>query len=941
MKLKLGGPAAQFLKGETMKYFTQVDCSSIASLGYTVTQYRHATGATLVHIKADTPERAFCAAFRTVPTDSTGVFHILEHSCLSGSESYPIGSPILYMMKHSMQTYLNAMTFQGKTMYPCASCHGADFENLMKVYLDAVFHPLLSRQTFQREGWHLENGDIQGVVYNEMHGAMSGLDSRIYQAMKADLYPDTYQRYCSGGAPEAIADLTYEDYLRTYRQHYSAKNCVLCLRGDFEPEEYEELLHQALLTASDGDGGADYDRQTRGSGTYFHTYPVSEGENTEGRTALAYSYNVGDYEQGQRLYALSLLAEYLMENQNSPLKKALLATGLLQDARYMFSQERQSAFALVLYNTEPQHRQEIGRVIEETIGKVIAEGVDKQALRATLAAMDFSTKENALQVRGRALEDFANVCNNLFYGLPLTQGMDPEALIADLEKALDTDYYENLLREVFLENPVTACSVLAPEPQATNALREEIYNTLLSKLDEAQRQGATAENVAAPSDTPENLAKMPSLTREDLNVQLRAHPLRVQEKLLFTQTETAGIVYLRYYFSLEGLREEELLAAKLLSQVLTQLPTENYTVEGLSKEIKENIGSLEFYPTAISRSAESAQPYFVVTVACLEKKLPQAKVLLEEILCSGRFAKEEMAYLLTSEHDRLRRGFAGNGMSIAQNRCGASAFPASRYADLFGGYDYLQYVAKCCEEVRMFCIAAQRVAREIFCKENLHYLGVTASKLPENIDLQLPQGEKTPAVQIALAQSNTAYAVASGVNYNAAGVRYDDILPFSGKHQVMARLLSLGYLWRQIREVGGAYGTNLSFARNGRLIVSSYRDPQVEKTATVFGQIADYLQTHCWTEQEILGGMVGAVAEQINPKTPAMTGVENEMGYLTGYTLQRRQQALAQMCDFTKEDVALFVPIFRRLAEQMDFCSVGDEKKQRLCEKISDIISVS
>lgn len=924
-----------------MKYFKQVDCSTIASLGYTVTQYQHETGATLVHIKADTPERAFCAAFRTVPTDSTGVFHILEHSCLSGSESYPIGSPILYMMKHSMQTYLNALTFQGKTLYPCASCHSGDFENLMKVYLDAVFHPLLTRQTFQREGWHLEQEDIQGVVYNEMQGALSSLDSRIYQAMKGDLYPNTYQRHCSGGDPKNIPELTYEEYLRLHHQHYSAKNCVLCLRGDFQPEEYEALLHQVLLTASDGDGGRDYDRQEAVSGTYFHEYPVSEAEDTAGRTALVYSYNVGDYEQGQRLFALSLLAEYLMENQNSPLKKALLETGLLKDTRYLFSQERQAGFGLVMYNTDGEHRQRIGQVIEDTIRAVIAQGVDKQALRATLSAMDFSTKESALQVRGRALEDFANVCNNLFYGLPLTQGMDPEKLIRNLEEALDTDYYEDLLREVFLENPITACSVLVPKPQSSDAAHKENVKVLLARLDEEQRAAVTAQGVGAQPDRPEDLAKMPSLSQDDLNVQLRIRPFQTQGRLLYTQAETAGIVYLRYYFSLDGMDREQLLTAKLLSRALTQLSTEKYTVEQLSKHIKTNMGQLDFYPTAISAAWDDASPYFMVTVACLEKKLPQAKTLLEEILCNTSFRTEEMGYVLTSEYDGLRRSFAQNGMSIAQNRCGAGVFPASRYFDLFGGYEYLEYVKQCIQDPAAFCRKAQDLAKQLFCDVNLHYLGVTATQLPENLLLNLPVGKKNAAVSIALADGNTAYAVASGVSYNAASVRYDDILPFGGKHLVMAKLISLGYLWHQVREVGGAYGTFLNFARNGRLLASSYRDPQVGDTAQVFRNIARYLRSHDWTEQELLGGMIGAVAEQINPKTPAVDGVENEIAYLTNYTVQQRQQVLRQACDFCREDIDSFIPVFERMARQMDLCSVGNGEKQRSYGKFSEIISVS
>lgn len=923
-----------------MKYFTPETEVLIPSLGYTIRQYSHETGAKLVHIQADTPERTFCATFQTVPGDSTGVFHILEHSCLSGSEAYPIGSPILHMMKHSMQTYLNAITFQGKTMYPCASCHPADFENLMRVYLDAVFHPKLTKETFQREGWHLEGEDIKGVVYNEMQGALSGLDSRIYNAMKADLYPDTYQRYCSGGEPAHITELSYEAFLQAHRQHYSAGNCVLCLRGDFATEEYEQLLHEALIAAPSGGGSLPYDRQEVGSSLCCHSYPISEGEDPAGRTALVFSYNVGDYEQGQRLFALSLLAQYLMENQNAPLMKALLETGLTQDARYLFSQERQAAFAIAVYNTEQSHQPQIAATIEKAIRQVIEQGVDKESLRASLAAMDFQTKESALQVRGRALEDFANVCNNLFYGLPVTHGMDPDRLIRDLEAAIDTDYYEKLLREVFLENPITACSVMIPQPQTADAVHKENVECLLARISEGERADATA--VLQPRlDSEEDLAKMPGLCREDLTVKLRSRPFRADGRLLVTQAETAGIVYLRYYFSMAGLSETECLTAKLLSSALAQLSTESSTVENLTKRIKSTVGLMNFYPTAIASSAEDAQPYFMVTVSCLEKNLPQVLDLVEELLLQTRYIPSEVGYVIDSEYNGLRRAFVQNGMSVAQNRSGAGIFLGARYMNLFGGYEYLQYVRRCSEDPESFCAAAAQLVEKLFCDANLAYVGITCSHLPESVVPQLPMGSAMAPVHIALSGGNIAYSIPSGVNYNAVSVRYDDVLPFSGKHLVMSKLLSLGYLWRQVREVGGAYGTFLQISRNGRILASSYRDPHVGGTVDIFRGIADYVQAHDWTELEILGGIIGVVAELINPQTPAFEGTDNEIAYLTRYSREDRQRVLAEVCDFKWEDIEAFLPVFRRLEAQMTVCSVGNREKQSSCTAFDEIISVS
>ena len=924
-----------------MKHFKLVHSEQISSLGYTISQYHHETGAILVHIHTDTPERAFCATFQTVPQDSTGVFHILEHSCLSGSQNYPIGSPILYMMKHSMQTYLNAITFQGKTMYPCASCHPGDFENLMRVYLDAVFHPLLTKQTFQREGWHLEGEDIKGVVYNEMQGALSGLDARIYNAMKADLYPDTYQRYCSGGEPAQIPQLTYETFLQTYRQHYSADNCVLCLRGDFAPEEYEQLLHQALLNAYTGGVSAPYDRQQAANTVQYHTYPVSEGEDCENKTALVFSYNVGDYEQGQRMFAMSLLARYLMENQDAPLMKALLATGLVKDARYLLSQERQNAFAIVVYNTEQCHLQAIAQTIEDTIRQVIENSVDKASLRASLAGMDFYTKESALQVRGRALEDFANVCNNLFYGLPVAHGMDPERMIRELEDALDTDYYEALLRDVFLHNEITACSVLTPQPQAADALHKETVCSLLNRLSEEEKTAASPEGPLSKPDSESDLAKMPGLTRADLAVKLRERTFRVDGRILYTQMETAGIVYLRYYFSMDGLTEAQCLTARLISSALAQLSTESSTVQELSVRIKSIIGLMNFYPTVIAADAESAQPYFMVTVSCLEKNLPQVLELVQELLLRTRFDPAEVKYVIASELNGLHRSFAQNGMAIAQNRSGAGMFLGARYMDLFGGYDYLQYVRQCSEDIPVFCSAAAELVQKLFCESALSYVGVTCSHLPSNVVSQMPVGSTMEPVAIRLSEGNAAYSVPSGVSCNAVTARFDDVLPFSGKHLVMAKLLSLGYLWRQIREIGGAYGTSLQFSRNGKMLLSAYRDPHVQKTLEVFRGIGGYLQTHDWTDREILGGMIGVVAEIINPQPPAFVGSDNEICWLTHYSQADRQRVLEEACDFRKEDIDAFVPVFQRMETQMGICSVGNGEKQTACDMFDEMITIS
>lgn len=924
-----------------MKHFAMVQSVPLPSRGVMLTEYRHESGAVLVHIKTENQERAFCAAFRTVPTDSSGVFHILEHSCLSGSEKYPIGSPILYMMNHSMQTYLNAITFQGKTLYPCASCHPGDFENLMRVYLDAVFHPNLTQATYLREGWHLEtDGDIRGVVYNEMQGALSGLDARMYNAMKADLYPDTYQRHCAGGEPEAITALRYADFLAAYRQHYSADNCVLLLRGDFQPEEYEQLLHETLCAVPSGGKAAPYDVQREQSGVFMHTYPIGPEENPAGRTGIVFSYNVGDYEQNERLFAVSMLAGYLLGNQTSPLKQALLAEGLAQDVQFMLSQERQAAFAVVVYNTEAAHREKLAKIIEKTVREVIEKGVDKAAIRAQLAQTAFAVKESSLAVRGQALEDFAALSSNVFYGLPLDTCMDADKLMAFLEQALDTTYYEDLLQELFLENPISACSVMTPRPQEAGLAHKNNVKALASALSEGEKTALTASEPLSPPDREEDLAKMPGLRKADLAVELRCKPFAVSGRVMHTKEETAGIAYLRYYFDMGGLTQSECMTARLLSDCLTQLATENRDVEALSKAIKVHIGRLNIYPTAIQGTGEDAAAYMMVNVACLEKNLAPALALVWEILAKTVYDPAQAGFVVNSLYNGHLRSFGQNGMSIAQNRAAARLFAGARYMDLFGGYEYLQYLKACAADPAGFCAQAKALAEKLFCDSMLRYIGVTAEHVPQGLEPALPKGAALPKHAIGLAQGDEAYAVASGVSCNVAACRYDDLYPFDGRHLVMMKLLSRGRLWQKIREEGGAYGTSASATRSGRLTVSSYRDPHVGQSYRVYAELADYLESHPWTERELLGGMISVTADMINPQTPADEGTDNEISWLTGYSRQRRQQVLAEAAAFTAEDVQKFVPIFRRLAEKSVICTVGSRDKIEQSGKFEQIIDV-
>ena len=934
-----------------MKNFTFTNKVRFDSCGYDVYEYEHISGAKLIYIDSGTEEKSFCAAFKTIPDDSTGVFHILEHSVLDGSKNYPMNSPFLFMLKNSMNTFLNAMTFQGKTMYPCASCNPDDFENLLKVYLDAVFNPILAEGTFLREGWHIEkaeNGyDIKGVVYNEMQGAGASIQRQLYSAMKNDLYPDTYQRFNSGGEPSVIPSLTYENYLAAYRKYYSTANCVLFLRGNMDIDRYTDIIDQWLAGASQERSEIKHTVQGPNHRVCEHEYPISPSEDTSKKTNIIYSYCVGMYNEVEKQMAASLLSNYLMENGSSPLKKALTSSGLMQDADiYTASDDIQISWGFAAYNTEKEHRDAIKKIIDDTIQGIIDNGIDKEIMLSQISATSFKMKEQRNAVKGLCIHDFIDIVNNVFYELPLNTYFEIDETFEKFERELDNGYFENILREIFFENDITAISTLVPVQRESSAAHKstvEQYTAHLSNevKNEAHQRFVEGTKLAMERDTPEAITKMPTLSLDKLTKELPKKEFNVYGNVLHTPAETNGVAYYRFYFSLAGLSADEIMTVELMSRSLGDFSTTHHSASELLTMLNRYAGKWNFAITTVSPEMKKADPYLVVSVACLEKNASKALEIISELLTKTIYDEETAKTVIARELNNTKMQFMGNGVGLALNTAESLISSSGYYSILTGGYPIFIKLKEYSEAPISFCENAKSLLFKVFTNANLCYTGLTGNKDLLAHTLTLCDGAKLEGKTLTNPETKkVAYAIPAGISFNVRSFDVNSILPYSGKHLALSNLLSLGYLWHNIREVGGAYGTGLRFTRRGAMNVYSYRDPKVQETYKIYDNIVEYLKTNEFTDGEILGCIISTLADFVNPKSVEQEGIENEMSYLVGYTYEEKAGYMADVLNFTKDDIKSFIPVFEAFKSSAAECSVGNGNNQTAYGKFDEIINL-
>ena len=955
---------------EDLSAYEVIKKDSIKDLGSEGWILRHKkSGARIALLSNDDENKVFTIGFKTPPADSTGVAHILEHSVLEGSKEFPVKDPFIELVKGSMNTFLNAMTYPDKTLYPVASCNDKDFANLMHVYLDAVFYPAIYKEPriFYQEGWHYEMEDVRdelklnGVVYNEMKGAFSSSDDVLDREIVRGLFPDTVYANESGGDPDAIPDLTYEQFLAFHSRYYHPANSYIYLYGNMDMAERLIWMDEHYLSHFDK---IDVDAQIGLQEPFAEpretrkTYSITESEPMEHSTYLTCSIAAGDVLDREEYIAFQILDYALCSSQGAPLKQALLDAGIGEDVYSDYdSGTRQPYFSIVAKGAEESQKEEFLRVIEETLEKLSKGGLDKKRLLAGLNYYEFKYRE----------ADFGIYPAGLMYGLQMMDSWlydDEKPFIhieagdtyAALRKKVDSRYFEELISEKMLNNPHRSVLVLAPERGLTARKDEELakrlalYKESLSEteLEKIVEQTRQLRAFQEEPDRPEDLAKIPLLARED--IRRKVEPVILEErcvgdtKLIYHSIPTNGISYFRLLFDVTDISSELFPYIGILKAAFGLVDTENYSYQELFTQTDLLTGGIvpvtNLYPNA--KDLTQRRITFEVKGKAFDKNLQDAMALIEEMLIRSDYSDTKRLYEILAElKSRLQSSMMSAGHVVAGGRAVSYFSENAAIQEVLSGMDFYRLLEKICgdweQEGKKTVEKLSELAKQIFCRENLLLDFISQDEAVYEQFRELAGGlkEKLPVknaagqpYRVETVRRNEGFLSSSQVQYVCrAGNFLKHGLPYTGALRILKGILGNDYLWNQVRVKGGAYGCMCSFGKNGDAWFVSYRDPNLAKTIEAFEAAPGWVEQFADDERAMTQAVIGTISEMDTPMNPAAKGLRSLSIYLTNQTEEQLQRERDEVLDATAQDIRALAAYIRAFLEDDCLCVVGNEKK--------------
>lgn len=956
------------MKTEKLKAYELIEQHEIAELESTAYLLKHKkSGARIALLSNDDENKVFTIGFRTPPQDSTGLAHILEHSVLCGSEKFPVKDPFVELVKGSLNTFLNAMTYSDKTLYPAASYNDADFQNLMDVYLDAVFHPNIYKkeEIFRQEGWHYELKDasapltLNGVVYNEMKGAFSSPEDVLDRQIMEALFPDTPYGRESGGDPEVIPELSWEQFLDFHRRYYHPSNSYIYLYGNMDMEEKLLWLDEEYLSGYDAieiDSALPMQQPFEKMREIVQQYPISEAEETEENTYLSYNKVIGTSLDKELYLAFEIIEYALLAAPGAPLKQALLDAKIGKDVISSYDNGiLQPTFSIIAKNADPQQKDAFRKLIEQTLAGLVQNGLDKKALEAGINYYEFRYRE----------ADFGSYPKGLMYGLQafdswLYDETKPfihlEALdtFRRMRELVHTDYFEKLIQKWLIDNPHGALVIVEPKKglaqEKEKALENKLaeYKASLSKEECEQLIKYTEylKEYQQAESPQEDLEKIPVLKLSDLRRKVRPfcnEELQAGEtKLLYHEYDTNGIVYLNLVFRIDDLPQELVPYASILKNVLGYVDTENYPFGELFNEINRQSGGIS-QTLGIYTKEDSGEGVYTyeIRAKALGSQLGFVFRMVKEILLRSRLDDEKRLYeILAQLKSRLQMALPARGHQTAVTRALSYLFEVSDYTDRTGGIEFYREVERLeadYENEKMELMRKLRAVCEmVFCSQNL-LVSVTCDREDlEKVKEQLPVLEgcltKEKPAQVRekqeLSKKNEGFLSASQVQYAAVAGNFKKAgLPYTGALRVLKVILSYDYLWVQVRTKGGAYGAMSGFSRNGAAYLVSYRDPNLGETLEVYRGAVDYLKNFAVSDRDMLKYIIGTVSDMDVPLTPSMAGDRSLSAYLTGVTEEQLQRERTEVLECTAEDIRALADYIKALLDGDALCVLGNETR--------------
>lgn len=936
------------------------------SKGYLVKHKK--SGAKLMLLSNDDENKVFYIGFRTPPKDDTGLPHILEHSVLCGSKKFPAKDPFIELAKGSLNTFLNAMTYPDKTVYPIASCNDKDFQNLMHVYMDAVFYPNIyeREEIFRQEGWHYDlsekDGELKynGVVYNEMKGAFSSPEGVLDRVILNSLYPDTSYSFESGGDPASIPDLKYSEFLDFHSKYYHPSNSYIYLYGDMDMEEKLIFLDKEYLSKYDA---MNIDSEIKLQAPFekpvevYKKYSITNEETEEDNTYLSYNYSIGTALDRKLYLAFQILEYALIAAPGAPLKKALLDAKIGKDIMGSYDNGvYQPMFSIIAKNSNTSSKEEFLKIIQTVLQEQVKNGINKDSLRAAINYNEFRYRE----------ADFGNYPKGLMYGLQALDSwlydetkpfihIEENETFAFLKEMVETDYYEKLVEQYMLNNSHAALVVIEPEKGLTTKIENEVreklreYKASLSEeeVEKLVEKTKALEQYQEEPSSVEDILKIPMLTREDM----RKNALAFDNKelhfgdtlVLHQEMFTNGIGYLNLLFDINKVPEELLPYVGMLKYILGMVDTKNYTYGDFFNEINMYSGgiSVSFNSYSDTKKAGSYKAYMEVKAKVMYDKIGFAFKMIKEMLLTSKFEDEKRLYEIIAQlKSRLQMSLTSGGHTTAVMRAMSYFSDTAYLSEQTSGitfYKLVEHIEKnfnqCKDEVIQ---KLKETASCIFKADNL-MVSYTAEKEGldsleteiERLKISLGDSEKEAVnYRFNLKQLNEGYKTSSKVQYvSRAGNFKKEGLEYTGALRILKTILSYDYLWNNVRVKGGAYGCMSGFGRTGDGYFASYRDPNLENTNIIFEHTTDYIEKFSADERDMTKYIIGTISEMDTPLNPYAKGNRSLTAYLTNLTYQDIQKERDQVLTAKEEDIRALKSHVKAVLKPNNICVIGGEEK--------------
>ncbi len=921
---------------ELIHGFTLAEKKKIASPEGYLHIFTHGTGAHVVYFEREDRNKTFAIGFRTLPTDDTGVFHIIEHSTLCGSKKYPTKEPFVELLKCSLNTFLNAFTCEDKTVYPVSSQNDKDFYNLVSVYLDAVFNPLMieNENIFLQEGWHCSfdeegNASYNGVVYNEMTGAYSSPEELSALELSRSLFEGTPYACDSGGNPESIPTLTYEQFCAAHEQHYHPSNSTVVLDGKVDLDSILPLIDSYFSR---------YEKRKPTLPSYKISPSISESRRVfyraeegdgRGRVRISFGSVFADYKNRLENLAASVLISTVAGSNESPLKKALLDKRLCDDLYMYVNRGEMQTFVVEIIGVKEENADAAITELLAATEALVAEGISKSELSATLSHLEFKLIEGESGSMPKGVGHALAIIDALYYGEKLNEVFEDEKKLEELSLLIPTGYFEELLERILLKPTHAATVMLIPDSSLKPSQTPDLSGLSEEKIASLMEKEAALLISQSEPDSPESLATIPTLKISDLDRVGQFNTPRIESylgrKIILPTVNSESILYVSLFFDSSDLDEESLTLLTLLSAAITNLETEKFSPLELSSKIKSTLGSFATVTGATSPIDDRCMPYIKLVSSTLAKNVDELVKITEEALLKTRYSNSKMLEkLLLQIRSVTEDSMRESGDSLALGRAEAHTTPYGKIMESLVGLDAYKQVKKYIETRRehpeTLSDALWALARKIFVRERITVSVASsekeaecASSLAKRLVELFPSSgtEVIPREYKPLGAGREVIEIPTDTSYTAVSLYSEEAKENYGILRIARTVLSYGYLWENVRVKGGAYGTGFSPRRMGAMSFHSYRDPSPEKSLEIYRGAPEALRELA-DDAELSRFIIGVIGDLDQPKSPRLEAAQATADALNGWTAERDSAEREKILTANKSSLLFAADIIER-----------------------------